>query len=155
MSVVNGIGARLPSNVDPNFLSGGLRFWFISEVLYICTITLLRLSFALQLRTVAKTIGQQWTLLALVALIIVYNIGFFMLVLFQYCPVQYFWTGWLSENGNTLDQNFVELVTYGFAGVGAASDWALVLLSPWFYWNLEFHGRIKFCFRLLMFLGLW
>lgn len=78
-----------------------------------------------------------------------------MLVLFQYCPVQYFWTGWLDQNGKALDQNFVELVTYGFAGVGAASDWALVLISPWFFWSKDFNRRVKFCFRLLMILGMW
>jgi hypothetical protein len=155
MSAEHGIGSEPVEYADPRVLSDALRFWLISEVFHISTVTLLRLAFALHLRTLAKSTAQRWTLLVLMAITIIYNTGFFLLALFQCSPVQYFWTGWLGEDKKTMDQGFVEFVSYGFAGVGAATDWALVLLSPWFFWDNELGGRTKFCLRLLMVMGIW
>lgn len=155
MSVEHGIGSKPVEHPDTRVLSDSLRFWFISEVFHISTVTLLRLAFALHLRTLAKSTAQKWTLLVLMAITITYNTGFLLLALFQCSPVQYDWSGWLVEGEKTMDQGFVELVSYGYAGVGAGTDWALVLVSPWFFWDTDMSGRAKFCLRALMITGIW
>jgi hypothetical protein len=154
MSIEKGIGS-IPDPSSPPILADALRFWFISEVFHVSTVTLLRLAFALHLRNMAKTSAQRWVLLVLMSITIVYNTGFFLLMLFQCAPVQYFWTGWVGEDGNSMEQSFVALISYGFAGVGAGTDWGLVLVSPWFFWEKDMNGRVKFCLRVLLVLGIW
>lgn len=102
----------------------------------------------------AKTSAQRWVLLVLMSITIVYNTVFFLLLLFQVEPVQYLWTGW--DGGEpSIDQSFVALVSYGFSGVGAGTDWGLVLVSPWFFWEKDMGGRVKLCLRVLLVLGIW
>jgi hypothetical protein len=89
------------------------------------------------------------------AITIICNTGFFFLGLLQCSPVQYSWAGWLGEDGETIDRGFAELASYVFAGVGAATDWALVLICPLFFWDSDLGGRAKFFLRLLMVIGIW
>lgn len=154
-SVLHGISTPPAPHNSALMLSSALRFWFISEISHIIAISLLRLSLALQLFILAKSLFQRGTLLAVMSITIFYNSGFFLLVLFQCDPIQYFWTGWNGKTGQAINAGFVELASYGFAGVGAGCDWVLVLSCPWFIWSDEMVSSLRFCLRLLMIVGIW
>lgn len=154
MSVGRGIGVHHSLHPNTRPLSNALRFWFISELAQIVCISLLRLSFALQLRALARTSAQRWVIFGTIAITVLYNTVFLLLMLFQCDPTQYFWIGWVPEDGKAVDRGLMELASYGFAGVGACTDWTLVLISPWYFCESELGGRTKSCLQALMALGI-
>ncbi|KAH8593846.1 hypothetical protein B0O99DRAFT_688282 [Bisporella sp. PMI_857] len=151
MSIQHGIGTSFiptPASpypaafASPHELATALRFWLLSEVHYILTATLLRLSALLQLRTLATLPKQRLVLLILTVGMVLYDTGFFLLLIFQCAPVQYFWKGWFGrdsefEMASGVSGEWVAQVSYGFAGVGTGTDWLLAVLAPWFFWEKE------------------
>ena len=122
------------------------------------TCTLLRLAAIIQLRKLAKYPQQRRVVAGLAAATIIYNTGFFLLLLFQVAPVQYFWKGWLErEIGSNIDPELMAEVSYGFAGVGTGTDWLLVVVSPWFFWEqkeLKLSRNAKIGLRLILLVGI-
>ena len=156
-SIQNGIGTSHIESTSP-ILSIGLRFWLVAEIHYIMTCTLLRLAAIIQLRKLAKYPKQRRVIAGLAAATIIYNTGFFLLLLFQVAPVQYFWKGWLErEIGSNIDPELMAEVSYGFAGVGTGTDWMLVVVSPWFFWEqkeLKLSRNAKIGLRLILLVGI-
>jgi hypothetical protein len=153
-SVEHGIGSNPDEFDDTNSLSIGLQFWFLAELFYILSASLLRISASLHLRKLANKTSQQWTILALSATSTVCCMGFFFLVLFQCTPIQYFWTGYVGADGSCLDQVSMTNAGYVFAGVGTLIDMSLALLPIWLYQDEELTRREKSSMRVLMFFGL-
>lgn len=156
LSIENGIGTSNIDNTAPS-LSTGLRFWLVAETHYILTCTLVRLATIIQLRKLAKYPKQRLVVACLAAATVLYNTGFFLLLLFQVAPVQYFWKGWFGKQiGSNIDPDFMAEVSYGFAGVGTGTDWLLVVVSPWFFWEqkeLDLSRSAKMGLRILLLIG--
>ena len=157
-SIQNGIGTSHVDSTSPR-LSIGLRFWLVAEIHYILTCTLLRLTTIIQLRRFAQYARQRQVIASLAAATVVYNIGFFLLLLFQVAPVQYIWKGWFGkEIESNIDPEFMAEVSYGFAGMGTGTDWLLVAVSLWLFWeqndlNLSRNATIGFKALLLIGVG--
>ena len=155
-SIQNGVGT---SNVDNTSaaLAAGLRFWLVAELHYILTCTLLRLTTIIQLRKLAKYPKQRQVIVCLATATVIYNTGFFLLLLFQVAPVQYFWKGWFGKAiASNIDPELMAELSYGFAGVGTGTDWLLVVVSPWFFWEQKEVDTIrnaKIGLRILMLIG--
>jgi hypothetical protein len=152
-SVEYGIGSIPDELDDNNLLSKGLHFWFLTELFYIISASLLRISVSLHLRGLAEKSSQQWAIFGLLTTSTVCGVGFFFLVLFQCTPIQYFWTGYLGANGSCMDQASMANPEYVFAGIGALIDMSLTLLPIWLYQDEELTRREKISMRMLIFFG--
>jgi len=153
LSVYHGIGSK-PEHLDePETLSLSLKYWFMSDLLYITTISLLRLSISFHLRKYSKTAEQRWYLLALSLFTAAWNAGYFATVLFKCKPIEYFWTGWLGAKGSCGNASESAYAAYGFAGLGGLTDGVLMLITVWITYGRELNERLKSGLKALMGLG--
>jgi hypothetical protein len=120
-----------------------LYYWFLSELLFIITTALLRIAACLHLRNLSKTSGQQYFIFALLGITLLNNAAYFTFEMRQCTPIQYFWTGWLGDEGVCVDERNAAVLSYVFSLISGLSDACLALLPIWLFWGEEMDCRMK------------
>lgn len=131
-----------------------LYYWFLCELFYAITTLFVRISIALfLLRICVKPIHKR-IVYGTVAMVTVFTIFYFFLVLFQCWPVSYFWGQYEGMKGTCIDPATVPNASIAHSAVSFAADWVLGLLPVALIWDLKMNTRTKVSVGVLMSLGL-
>ncbi|KAL3419679.1 integral membrane protein [Phlyctema vagabunda] len=152
-SIKYGIGSEPKQVEDVGDLANASQFWFFAELFSVLTVTLLRITAAIYLRQAAKTVVLRRIILGVVAVMTVYNVLFFMVILFQCSPVEHFWAGWRGQNGSCLEASAMANIAYGISATGAVTDWTMALLPLWIFPEREMSSRTILSVRTLTVIG--
>ena len=155
LGIYHGIASSSAEVSDGPTLSLGLKFFFLSELSSILTLLILRIAASLYYYSLTNRSSQRWVLLFFTILTTTFSIFYFILVLFQCRPIQYYWTGWLGEEGICIDNELMAYGGYAFAKESAGADWFLAGFWIWLYWGGNVARKIVVWRYGLMILGVW
>ncbi|KAK8050368.1 hypothetical protein PG994_012098 [Apiospora phragmitis] len=134
-----------------------LRAWYLGEVLYVPTATLIRMSIALFLLRIAVKPWHVWTTRINIVVILVLNLVYFFLMVLQCTPPSFFWEGPArvpGAHGSCIDEAVVPISTIVHSNLSAVSDWILALLPVAMLWNVQINLRTKISVAVLLSAGL-
>ncbi|KAF2429588.1 hypothetical protein EJ08DRAFT_679758 [Tothia fuscella] len=154
LGVKGGIG-NASFEPTPDNIVAALRNQLIIELFFVVAITFLRISIGLQLWALVKLQNvssqkkiyssiQRILIIGVVAIMSIYGIVWFFVLLFQCTPVHFFWTRALGDVDGTCLSNDVQAgVAYSHSGLSALSDFIMGLLPVWILWSVNMPLRTK------------
>ncbi|KAK8055260.1 hypothetical protein PG993_000487 [Apiospora rasikravindrae] len=148
-----------------------LRAWYLGEVLYVPTATLIRMSIAFFLLRIAVKPWHVWITRINVGVILVINIVYFFngartlliryiiakVMVIQCTPPSFFWEGPAKvpgAHGSCINKAIVPISTILHSVLSALSDWTLALLPIAMLWNVQINLRTKISVAVLLSTGL-
>lgn len=153
--------------------SVGAEFFFLSELFFVLSTTLVRVACALTLLrviprhsnsspSVIPTRVLRWAILVSVSVTTLYSAALFLTSLFQCQPVSFFWEYMMPGaegkclNGGTLSTPYLTMsVLYAVHGaLSAACDWILGIVPSFMLWHLQMRWRKKALVCILLGLGI-
>jgi hypothetical protein len=152
ISIKHGIGSHVIDN-NATVLSRALELWYLSSIVSILTITLLRISAFLHLRQYARTSPQRRILFSVFALTFISSHGYALTLLTQCTPIHHYWTVLLGSRGKCIDATVITNITYIYSAASAVCDWGFALLPILIFWNEEITPKERRGLRGLVFLA--
>ncbi|KAK6865659.1 hypothetical protein PG995_002187 [Apiospora arundinis] len=134
-----------------------LRAWYLGEVLYVPTATLIRMSIAFFLLRIAVKPWHVWITRINIVVILIINIVYFFLMVIQCTPPSFFWEGPAripGAHGSCIDKAVVPISTIVHSVLSAISDWTLALLPIAMLWKVQINLRTKISVAVLLSTGL-
>lgn len=151
-----GIGQHVVSIEEGNisYLPKALMFWWLCEVFYAITTTLVRCSVAVLLLRIMERKIHRIIIYTTMILVVAYSLFYIFLAIFQCNPPGYFWEQYEGATGSCIAPAVFADATYAHIAVSATADWMLGLLPIWLVWDLKMNIRTKVSTGMVMSLGL-
>jgi hypothetical protein len=150
-----GTGRHLTEISPENFIIA-MKAWWIAELGYVSSTTILKLSIGFFLLRVCIRKIQRviiWVVLGIVTLFSLYYIG---LVIFQCHPTDYFWNQYdpfHPRKGGCVSGEMISGSTYTHSALSALGDWTLGILPIFLVWDLNMNPRTKISVAVILALG--
>ncbi|KAK8088242.1 hypothetical protein PG997_003203 [Apiospora hydei] len=153
--VLGGTGLHTTQLTQQGIITA-LRAWYLGEVLYVPTATLIRTSIAFFLLRIAVKSWHVWITRINIVVILVLNIGYFFRR--EHCtPPSFFWEGPAKvpgAHGSCINKAIVPISTIFHSVLSAISDWTLALLPIAMLWDVQINLRTKISVAMLLGTGL-
>ena len=148
-----GLGAHM-SAIPPEMMEVGMKYIFISELLYVATTAVAKLSIGVYFLRLSSQKYQFRVIYTTLTVVMVFSTMYFFFLVFQCTPIEYSWTqSYSNRNGKCLGRSTLANVTYAHAAMSALTDWAFGILPVFFVWNLKMNPRTKLSVILILSLG--
>ncbi|KAK7951134.1 uncharacterized protein PG986_006862 [Apiospora aurea] len=154
--VLGGTGLHTTQLTQQGIITA-LRAWYLGEVLYVPTATLIRMSIAFFLLRIAVKSWHVWITRINIVVILVFNIGYFFIMVIQCTPPSFFWEGPAKvpgAHGSCINKAIVPISTIFHSVLSAISDWTLALLPIAMLWDVQINLRTKISVAMLLGTGL-
>ncbi|ESZ97274.1 hypothetical protein SBOR_2348 [Sclerotinia borealis F-4128] len=151
-SLAFGLGAHL-YNIDADYLDRLAKYIFSSELLYVITMAITKVSIGVYFLRLANKRYQFWIIYSVMATALLVSSAYFIFVLLQCQPVSYFWNMFDDGSGSCLSTSVRANVTYAHAAMSAVTDWAYGILPITFVWKIKMNPRTKLSVVLILSLG--
>ena len=89
----------------------------------------------------------------MMSVVMLFSTFYFLLVIFQCHPVDYFWTKYAGAVGRCVNPNVIADSTYAHSAISAWADWTLGILPIFLVWDLAMNPRTKVSVALILALG--
>ncbi|KAI1844954.1 hypothetical protein JX266_008970 [Neoarthrinium moseri] len=154
LSIKHGAGKHL-SDIPPEDIPEALKARWFGEIAYILTSVFLKLTVGLFLLRICSRRWQSAAIWAVLAVVLAFNIFYFLIALLQCRPIGYFWLRVLptTPRGTCVSEEVATGSTYAASAVNAFADWVLGLLPVALVWNLELSRRSKISIAAILGLG--
>jgi hypothetical protein len=129
------------------------QYIFISELLYVVTTAVVKLSIGVYFFRLASKQYQFRIIYINLAVVMLFSTIYFFFLLFQCNPVSYIWGQYDNDRGSCLSKTVLANVTYAHAAMSAVTDWAFGILPIFFVWKLKMDSRTKLSVILILSLG--
>jgi hypothetical protein len=117
--------------------------WF-GEFFYIITSVLVKYTVGIFLLRIISTRWQRVLIWTVLGVILVFNVFYLFIVVFQCSPPNYFWNRFLDPGtGHCLPKPFISNTAYVGSAINAWADWMLGLLPVYVVWKLNLKLRDK------------
>lgn len=135
------------------YLAHYLQYIFASELLYVITMAITKVSIGVYFLRLANKRYQFWIIYSVMAIAVMVSIAYFIFVLLQCQPISYFWNMFDDGSGFCLSTSTRANVTYAHAAMSALTDWAYGILPITFVWKMKMNPRTKLSVVLILSLG--
>jgi hypothetical protein len=139
---VHGSGQRR-ENLTDEAAQTALRFWFLCEVFYTLSTSLLKIAVGLFLLRITINPIHVWIIRIIMIVAAFLGTAYTLLVLFQCNPVSYWWDLDPNHNGRCLSANLVVIFTYAVSGLNSFADWTFGILPIFIVKDLQMKKRAK------------
>jgi hypothetical protein len=134
-------------------VSNAFQWWYFTELGYVLSTALIKFCIgALLLRICAKRY-QFIIIWVVIAVVAVFSIFYFFLLVFQCSPISFFWTQFQGVPGTCLPVAVTTNATYVHSAVSALADWTLCVLPIFVVKDLKMNPRTKVTVALLLGIG--
>ncbi|KAH9214248.1 hypothetical protein DL95DRAFT_389702 [Leptodontidium sp. 2 PMI_412] len=131
-----------------------MKYWYSSELIYIVTSLLIRLSIGFFLLRICNLRGHIWAIRITMGSMILASIMYFGFMVFQCKPIPYFWLRFTDGQGSCFPVKLVTDLTIVFSVFSAASDLVFGILPIFVIWNLNMNRKTKVIVGGLLTLGI-
>jgi len=131
-----------------------LKYFWLSELFYCITTMFIRASVAVLLTHIARRriqLGIIWTALACTTLV---SVMFFLAIILQCNPPEYYWTKFLLTKGTCARQGIIIGFSYGHTVTSFVADCIFALIPIWLLWNVKISWQRKVGIASLLGMGL-
>jgi hypothetical protein len=119
-----------------------LRFWYLCEIFYITSSSLLKVSIGIFLLRVSVHPVHVWIIRLVIIGTIVFGTLYLFVAAFQCRPVADFWR--LDPGAKTcLDPKIIVDITYAAGALVSLSDWTYGILPLFIVWDLQMTRKAK------------
>ncbi|KAM3069179.1 hypothetical protein ACMFMG_010699 [Clarireedia jacksonii] len=151
-SLTYGLGAHI-YNVDADYLETLAKYIFSSELLYVSTTAITKLSIGVYFLRLSSRRYHFWIIYSVTTVVLSASTGYLFFLLFQCQPISYFWSQYDGDRGFCLSRSILANVTYAHAAMSAVTDWAFGILPIAFVWKMKMNPRTKLSVVLILSLG--
>ncbi|KAL4965991.1 putative integral membrane protein [Aspergillus stella-maris] len=141
-----GLGRRMDDfytlNDPKTAIETALFWWWLGQTSYVVTCVVAKISIALALLRLTVLRIHQWLLWAVVAVSVAVGLAFWLVLMLQCHPVEYFWHRLTSE-GKCIDVDYILDVAYLYSVMATICDFILGLLPIALVWKLHMNTRTK------------
>lgn len=130
------------------------QYWFSTELAYVATTCALKMSIAVFLLRIAVTKSYRIILYVTMAFVMIFSIGYFLFLVFQCSPVNYFWLQFNGKLGSCLAPETVGALTYAHSGLNAFADVVLAFLPVVIVSQLQMNPRTKIIVSIILSMGI-
>ena len=126
---------------------------FFSQILYVMSITSLKLSIGFFLMNI--TIRKRYILISriLIVLSAMCGIAYLLVLIFSCRPVSFNWLRTISVKGRCMAEHTLEELSFWRSAFTTATDWAFAILPAFLVWDLHMTRKRKIMSIFLMSLG--
>ncbi|PQE09016.1 hypothetical protein CJF32_00002615 [Rutstroemia sp. NJR-2017a WRK4] len=136
-----------------DWLTVASMYIFSSELLYVFTTTITKLSIGVYFLRLSSRRYQSWIIYGVIGIVLSISTGYLFFLLFQCQPISYFWNQYDGDGGFCLSRSILANTTYTHAAMSAVTDWAFGILPIAFVWKMRMNPRTKFSVVLILSLG--
>ncbi|WAO95765.1 Hypothetical protein NCS54_01340600 [Fusarium falciforme] len=148
-----GAGRRL-SAVQKQHVPKILKCRWFGEFFYVITSVLVKYTAGIFLLRIISDRWQKMLIWTVLGVILVFNIFYLSIVVFQCSPPNYYWTRFVaSGRGHCLPKPFISNTAYVGSAINAWADWMLGLLPIYVVWKLTLKIRDKLLVAGILALG--
>lgn len=127
--------------------------WF-GEFFYVITSVLVKYTVGIFLLRIITSRWQKILIWMVLGIMLVFNIFYLFIVIFQCSPPQYFWLRILgTHRGTCLPKPFISNTAYVGSAINTWADWMLGLLPIAVVWKLSLRTRDKLLLAFILGLG--
>ncbi|KAL4796203.1 hypothetical protein BDV19DRAFT_388351 [Aspergillus venezuelensis] len=119
-----------------------LFWWWLGQTSYVVTCVVAKISIALALLRLTVLRIHQWLLWGVIAVSVAVGLAFWLVLMLQCHPVEYFWHRLTSE-GKCIDVDYILDVAYLYSVTATICDFILGLLPIALVWKLHMNTRTK------------
>ncbi|KAL4783187.1 hypothetical protein BJX76DRAFT_348781 [Aspergillus varians] len=119
-----------------------LFWWWLGQTSYVITCVVAKVSIALALLRLTVTRTHSLILWGVVCVSIVVGLVFWLVLMLQCSPVDYFWHR-LTSKGTCLNTDYILDIAYLYSVTATICDFVLGLLPIALVWNLHMNSRTK------------
>ncbi|KAL8376098.1 hypothetical protein RB595_007287 [Gaeumannomyces hyphopodioides] len=130
-------------DVDPGDYTTALKLIYASQLLYVATVCLVKISVGFFLLRISVKTPHVVAIRALMAVTLLYGTAYLFLLAFQCVPASTFWDEGPRAAGRCLGQGLLLGLTYAASAVNAAADWAFGVLPFFIVWSLSLPLRTR------------
>jgi len=143
------------SETEPEVYAQGMKFSYLSELFYILTTLFIRLSISMSLIRISVIATYKIIIYSIIAVVIVFSIAYFFILVFQCSPVDLFWRQFNDGRlGTCVNVDLVEGSTITHSVISFVADWVLGLLPISLIWNLRLKLTTKISLAAILGLAL-
>ncbi|PVH86272.1 hypothetical protein DL98DRAFT_407841, partial [Cadophora sp. DSE1049] len=140
--------------VSPQNLTPAMMYWFSTELAYVLTTCTLKMSIAVFLLRIAVKKSHRIILYVTTAGVMIFSVGYFLFLVFQCSPVDYFWNQFSAKSGSCLAPELVGALTYAHSGLNAFADIILAVLPVVIVSQLQMNPRTKLTVSIILSMGI-
>lgn len=151
----HGVGQHIGALDVPDIIES-LKGYFVSELLYVTTTCLIKVSFSLMLLRITEKRWIAWGVWFVIIVTVAFSVFYFFFILFACDPVSFFWLKPLATSpldGRCRDPIQMTKATYAHGAVMCFGDIALALLPLFVLKDLQMQTKQKFSVFGLLALG--
>ena len=139
--------------IPPDQLQTGLKYIFVSELLYVLTTAVAKIAIGVYFLRLASKKYQIRIIYTTMVSVMVFSTMYFFFLLFQCSPISFLWTQYEDGTGTCLGSHVIANVAYAHAAVSAVTDWSFGILPVFFVWKMKMTPRTKLSVILVLSLG--
>ncbi|KIW00241.1 uncharacterized protein PV09_08133 [Verruconis gallopava] len=148
-----GVGQHI-TDLPPSRVAGALKGYYVSELLYVTTTCLIKVSFSLMLLRITDKRWISWGVWIVIAITVGFSVFYFFFIMFACEPIQFFWTKALGvTDGRCRDPVAMTRATYAHGAVMTFGDITLAILPLFVVRSLQMSQRQKISVFSLLALG--
>lgn len=139
---IHGSGARRENLTDEQAQTA-LHFWFMCEVFYTMSTSILKIAVGLFLLRITIVPLHIWIIRIMMLASAFLGTAYTLLVLFQCKPISYWWDLSPDSQGTCLSASLVVIFTYIVSGLNSFADWTFGILPIFIVKDLQMKKRAK------------
>jgi hypothetical protein len=120
-----------------------LRYWFLCEVFYTMSTSLLKITVGFFLLRITTNFYHIWIIRIIMMVAAFLGVAYTLLVLFQCNPIRFWWDLTPGAKGTCLSANLVVIFTYAVSGLNSFADWTFGILPIFIVKDLQMKMRAK------------
>lgn len=140
--VIHGTGQHRSTLTDHN-AEIALRFWFLCEIFYALSTSILKISIGFFLLRITVSVYHIWIIRVVMVGSAVLGTVYTFTILFQCKPVSYWWSLDPNRHGTCFTPSTVAGFTYAVSGMNALADWTFAILPIFVVKDLQMRRSSK------------
>ncbi|KAL4802433.1 hypothetical protein BDV18DRAFT_163837 [Aspergillus unguis] len=149
-----GIGHHLLEFTSLQQLQRALLVWWLGQMLYLWASAVAKVAIALALLRLAVRPVHRIILWAVCVVVVVSGLVFWLVLLFDCWPVEYFWERLnILKRGQCLSTHVLLIIAYVYSSLTIACDFTLGIMPVCLIWRLQMNARTKLALVGILSLG--
>ncbi|KAL4931462.1 uncharacterized protein BDV17DRAFT_289002 [Aspergillus undulatus] len=149
-----GVGHKMADFPNLRSLQQALKLWWLGQMLYLWASAVSKVAIALALLRLAVRRHHRFILWAICVVIVVIGMVFWLVLLFDCQPVEYFWERTnIFKTGKCLSTDILLIIAYTYSSLTIVCDVTLGILPVFLVWPLQMTRRTKLALMGILSLG--
>ncbi|KAL4813554.1 hypothetical protein BDW67DRAFT_177845 [Aspergillus spinulosporus] len=139
-----GVGHKVADFTSLDQLQRALKLWWLGQMLYLWASAVAKIAIALALLRLAVRRLHRFILWAVCAVVVVIGLVFWLVLLFNCWPVEYFWQRTdILKQGKCISTDILLIIAYCYSSLTIVCDITLGILPACLIWSLQMSWRTK------------